>query len=112
MTLIRSAVCEMSCDRDQMRLLFEGSQGIREQLQRTLQNLSKPRTLRIQPPSFFSPRSWAFTLETSHAADVVADSLLGIFQDGFELYRDWSFRCFSFWSLEEKAKTASEGQHL
>jgi hypothetical protein len=101
----------MSCDRDQIRLLFEGPQEIRELLQRTLENLSKPRTLRIQPPCFFSPRSWGFEFETSHAADRVADSLLGIFQDGFELDRDSPIRGFSFWSLDEKEKTASEGRH-
>ena len=105
-----SATCDMMCTYDEISISFEGPDGIRAILQSTLANLSKTRSLDILPPDR-SDRKWFFQFTTSHAADVVADSLLGIFHDGFELNRDCDSRFFDFWSLAEKAKTASEGRH-
>jgi hypothetical protein len=80
-------------------LNFRGPSEVREPLERMIHALVDRRSVTVKPPSRFS-REWQYTFTTTRAADVVADSLLGIFDDGFELDRDTLDRFFSFWSLE------------
>lgn len=101
-----SILCTVTWHSHNVRVTYTGPEEIRKPLVRSLENLAEGRRLEVDSgplPEWDERGDWHCTFRTSHAVRVVADSLLEIFDDGFDWNIEDGWHTFSFWCLEEKA---------
>ena len=101
-----SILCTVTWQSHNVMVTFTGPEEIRTPLVRTLENLAEGRHLEVDSeldPEWDEIEDWHCTFRTSHAVRVVADSLLAIFDDGFDWEIEAGWHTFSFWCLEGKA---------